>query len=662
MLGFDIGVSALDTSQQALNIIGENLANANTPGYHRQVADLTEKPPVFFGGQLFGTGVNLAQVRQLRNSLVENAITANTSDSANTTAQLDTLNQLQAALGQGNGSLQADLDGFFNQVQQLAASPEDPTLRRVVVSSATTLTGEFNSLANSFSSLQTGLDQQAQSIVKNINDTAQQIAQLNGQIEQATSQGISPNDQLDQRNQLINQLAGLVNVQVTPQDFGVVSVVAGGAALVIGDQANPVQYSVNANNQAVLTEPGSTTPLPVSGGQLGGLLTLRNQTLPGYKARLDALAGQLIQQVDNVQATGLGLSGPPTFLSSTRAVRSTNVPLAQAGLAFPPQAGTLYVSVTNQATGERTLTAVSIDPATQSLQDVANALSAVPNIQAVTNPQTGTLQVLAAPGFAFDFAGRVQPTPSAAGISGTTRPTVGGAYTGSNNDVYTFQVSGSGTIGVTPGLSLQVKDSSGATLTTLNVGQGYTSGSSLQVANGITVQLAAGTANNGDSFTSQVVAQPDTGGLLTALGLGTFFQGSTADDITVQPALVNAPTALAGSRSGDPGDSSNLTRLVSLRDQATLSGGTQTFDQAYASLAGDVGARVSDLTDLQTSQKALGQQLQAQQQSVSGVDPNEELVNLLNFQRAFQIGSEYISVVSSTLNDFLQTLSSSGVL
>ena len=152
--------------------------------------------------------------------------------------------------------------------------------------------------------------------------------------------------------------------------------------------------------------------------------------------------------------------------------------------------------MTNLATGDRTLTPVSIDPTTQSLQDVANALSAVPGIQAVTNAQTGTLQVLANPGFAFDFAGQIpssrflvrhhrdhharssaDPTPA---LPTTTLP---------------FQVVGSGTVGVTSGLSLEVKAASGAILANLNIGQGYSPGSSLTVANGITVQLSSGTAN-----------------------------------------------------------------------------------------------------------------------------------------------------------------------
>jgi flagellar hook-associated protein 1 FlgK len=170
------------------------------------------------------------------------------------------------------------------------------------------------------------------------------------------------------------------------------------------------------------------------------------------------------------------------------------------------------------------------------------------------------------------------------------------------------------------------------------------------------VNLASGTANNGDTFSTPVISQPDTAGILTALGLGTFFTGSKAADIGVQPALLNNPSLLAASLNGSNGDNSNLTRLSALRDQPLLGNGTQTFTQAFNAVVGDVGTQVQQLTNLQTSQKAIGQQLTSQQQSISGVDPNEELVNLTNYQRSFQIASEYISTVSTTLSFLLQSL------
>src|SRR5208282_4981078 len=117
--------------------------------------------------------------------------------------------------------------------------------------------------------------------------------------------------------------------------------------------------------------------MDVTGGSLGGTLTLYNTTLPGVQTQLNTLTQGIATQIDGIQATGLGLSGPMTALTSQRPVSSTTVPLADANLAYPPTAGDLYVTVTNLATGQRTLHKVSIDPATQSLANVATAISAI---------------------------------------------------------------------------------------------------------------------------------------------------------------------------------------------------------------------------------------------------------------------------------------------
>ncbi len=650
---YSIGVSALDAAQAALNMIGNNLANASTPGYHDQVMDLTEAYPSQIANISVGGGVQVADVRRLISNPLETAITNQTFSLGDTAAQLNTLQQVQTYLSPSSGSVHDAIEQFFNDVNKLATNPSDTTQRTVVLQDAQDLATTFNSLSTSLTQVQTGLDSQLNNSVSDINALAKQIAQLNGEIRDATAGGAIPNNLLDQRDQLINQLAGDINVQVVPGDLNQVNVLAGGAPVVVGDQSQSLQYSLASGNQGQVTAAGSSTPLTVTGGQVGGMLAVRNQSLANVQTQLDTLAGAVAQQIDEVQATGLGLSGPSTMLTGTRGVNNVNAPLDNAGLAFPPQAGTLYVSVTNLSTGTRTLTPVSIDPATQSLNDVAAALSAVPNIQAVTNPQTGTLQVLAQPGYAFDFAGRLPSSPNTSGFTGTATPQVGGQYTGANNDTYTFQVSGSGTVGVTPNLSLVVKDSGGNTLATLNIGQGYTPGTALTAANGITVQLASGTANNGDTFSTPVVAQPDTSGILASLGLGTLFTGSTAATLAVQPAVLNNPNLLATSRNGDSGDNSNLLRLGALQTQPVLANGTQTLTQGYDSIVGNVAIQVQSLTTQQTSQQALGQQLQTQQQNISGVDPNQELVNLMNFQQQFQSASEYIGTVNTTLQSLL---------
>jgi flagellar hook-associated protein FlgK len=433
-----------------------------------------------------------------------------------------------------------------------------------------------------------------------------------------------------------------------------VGVLAGGMPVVTGTQAFPMKAVVDAAGQTTAIQvAGTTAPMTITDGQLAGLLEVANQTLPDLRRQVDALAQQLIRRVDEIHATAIPLSGSFANLASQRPVKNVAVPLAQAGLSFAPRAGTLYVSVTNQATGTRVLTPVAVDPATQSLQDVATALSAVPHIQAVVDGQTGLLHVLAQPGYAFDFAGQLPTVPETTAITGTTVPQLSGTYTGTANDHYTFTVVGSGTVGVTSGLSLEVRDQSGALQGTFNIG-GYTAGAALSTVNGVRVQLSAGTVNNGDSFAVSVVANADPGGLLSALGMNAFFQGDDAATVQVRPDLLAQPGNLALSLTGQPGDGGALQQLAALRDAPVLSNGTQSLQQYLASLIGAAGQRVQDLTQQQGVQQTVAQRLQAEQQSLSGVDPNEELVRLMQFQQAFQMAAHYVSVLDTSFAALLQ--------
>jgi flagellar hook-associated protein 1 len=649
MSDLSIGLSALKASQLALDTIGENISNANTPGYHQQVVNLTNAQPTEQLGLMVGSGVDVASISQLHSDFLDGEINSQSSQSSATDAQLQALQQVQSYLSSGTGSVQSLMDAFFNQLGQLTSTPDDLSERQVALGSAQALTGAFNSVAGSLDQLSAGLKTQATQTVDQINALTPQIAALNSRIAQATAAGANPNDLIDQRDQLVSQLAALAGIQTVKQGSGQINVMVGGA-LVVGDsQATRLTVSANQANQLSLQVAGSKQGLTVSGGTLGGILQSFNQDVPHYLGRINQLAASLISRFNEVHATGLGLSGPMAQLTSTQAVMKASAPLASSGLAFSPQAGTLFVSVTDLATGNRTQTEVSIDPSKQSLQDVATALSAVPHLQALVNSQTGTMSILAQRGFAFDFAGQLPTSPDSSAVSGTTTATLGGAYTGSKNDELTFQVQGTGTVGVTSNLTLKVTDGVGNQIASLNIGQGYEPGSALQLGDGVTVRLASGTANNGDEFKTQVVSQPDTANILSALGLNAFFTGSTASSIGVQPALLNDPSQLAVSATGQPGDSTNLQKLVNLSNQPMLANGTQTLDQFGGALIGDIGLQVQTLTQQQGDQQTLAQSLQTQQQSISGVDPNQELVQLVQYQQSYQLASHYINVVNQNI-------------
>lgn len=644
---YAIGVSALSVGQRAIELIGQNVANATTPGYHRQRVALVNRVV----GDDAGGGVAIRRFVRYTAPPARVAILASNAETGRLATRLDAQRQAEALFATGDGAIDGRLERFFNQLEQLTTRPEDAAQRRVAVDAAVGLAGRFNALSADLTDLRGGVFREAGSAVKAVNDLAEKVGTLNLRISQVEAGGqAQANDLRDQRDEYVNQLSQLVDVRVTEQENGSVNVIGANAPLVVGDLTTKLEATSDPAGNLIVRTVGTTTPLRVAGGRLAGLVQEHNVALPAYHNRLDALATKLIEKVNSVQSTGLGSGGPLTSSLGTVSVPNPATPLAAQGLAVPVQAGELRISVTNAATGVRTLSTIAIDPATQSLQDVANAITAGTGGQVAGSVDpNGRLQFAAAAGYSFDFAGRLPTPPNAVAMNGTSVPGVSGTYSGAANDAYSFQVVGSGTVGTTPGLTLEVRDAANALVGTFNVGEGYPAGSPLAIKDGVAVRLGAGTTNAG-TFNVPLTADADTANLLPALGVNGLFTGTNATSIGVRSDVVADPARLATSRSGLPGETSNLARLSALRDEKSLAGGTQTFRAYFADTVGGVGAAVSGLDALQSAQANLQANLESQEQSVVGVDINEEMVNLLTYQRMVESASRFLTVVNRSLD------------
>jgi len=654
VLQFSIGVSALQTAQTGLVVTGNNLTNASTPGYHRQIAEIASTAPTQVLGLSVGTGVSVTDINRAVSDQLDTALTQQKSQNGFTDISLTTGTQIQSVVSSNTNSPATQLEALLNQLQQLSATPTDGTSRQATVTSATTVATAFNAAASDLSQIQSGLDSQMKGDVDQVNILSKQIADLNAKISAFNSQGISANTLLDQRSQLVDNMAHLLNIQVTDGNNGQITIISSGTPLVVGTQSQTLVFGTGTG-VATVSAKGTDAPMQLTSGELGGLLSERNGQLAEFQDRLDKLANQIAASFNAIQSTGLGGNGGFTNLTGQNGASSSTAKLNAAGLAFPPTSGSLYVGVTNTATGQRTVTAVPINPQSQSLQDVANAItSTVPNVQAFVNSQTGTLTLTSSTGYTFDFTGGYSSSPTTNfGGGSTTIPTIGGTYTGTKNDNYTFTFTSTGTVGITPGLQAQVTNSAGDVIGTVNVGQGYQPGQPISVANGVTLTLASGDATSGDSFSTDVIGSPDTAGLLTALGLNTLFTGSSAATLGVSSDIKADPSRLATSRTGLPGDISNLIRFTGLGNTAVLNG-SQTFSQYANQMVSDIGDSVQSLTQQQTTNQTLTTNITTQQQSVSGVDTNEELANVMKFQQMFQLASKYISAVNDALSQLMQ--------
>ncbi|MBL8849253.1 MAG: flagellar hook-associated protein FlgK [Planctomycetaceae bacterium] len=655
MYSLQVGLSALQANQQALQTVAANIANASTPGYHRQIVRLSDRQPTPSGKLLIGSGVDASRIDRIRNSLIEQSLTSNLTTQAGNTAQLETLQRLEALLTPSDGSISSRLQTFFDRMFAVTSGPDNNVLREQAVSAAHDLTEEINAVGGAMHKLQQQLDAEIDATVYRVNQLSEQITSLNRDIGIQEGRGLEPHDLRDQRDQLLNDLAGLVDVRTWEwagqQD--VASFGEGGVSLA----TLPMTVSVGSENgEVAIYSDHSGRALSFSGGRLAGLLEARNQIVPDALDRLQTFADTFIRQVDQLQATGLGQNGPVSWLESTRGVADVNAPLASAGTTFPVANGQLMVSVTDLATGARRMVAIDIDPATDSLSDVAAAIDAVDHLQTFVDPQSGKIAIGADDGYAFDFVGRLETIPDQSAVTGTSVAALSGSYTGSTNDELEFTVVGSGQIGVTSGLQVEVRNGAGALVKTINVGLGYEPGAALDVGQGVSVSFAAGTLNAGDTFSTPVVANADTAGFLSAVGLQSFFSGTKVGLMSVRDDLRSSPELLAVSFSGLPADGNNAARIAALRDQLLLGGGSLTLEDFLAESTALIGSDVLNATNAATHLESVGAELEASRQSESGVDPNEELVRMLQYQRGFQSAAKVISTVNETLDELFTIL------
>lgn len=320
--GLEIGTRALASSQIALDVVSNNTANINTPGYSRQVVNFQETDPYTppdssptRPGEL-GTGVSVASVNRVRDQFVDKRVWAANSQSSAVNTLRDTLGQVENAYNEpGDTGVGQQLTNLYNSFSDLSANPQSAAIRSTVLNKAETLVNSFHAVSTTLSQITPQLTAQINSAVDTVNQIAGQIAALNKSITLSVAAGDAPNDLLDKRGQLLDQLSGLVDVQVTDQKDaqtgklnGKISVNVGGYALVQDDTANTLPKTVTTANNTLGLVTDSGDAIPLRGGQLYGLVKATT-LVKGYQADLDTLAYNVVTATNQRHQLGYGLDG-----------------------------------------------------------------------------------------------------------------------------------------------------------------------------------------------------------------------------------------------------------------------------------------------------------------------------------------------------------------
>jgi flagellar hook-associated protein 1 len=304
-------LSGLNADQGALATTTNNVANVNTPGYSRQEPVLASSDPVEIGNLTFGTGVTLQSVESIRDPLLESQIQQQTQTENQFNTLSSALQQTQLDFTTSTNDVGTEITNFFNSINQLSTDPSDLSDRQNVLTAADNLATSFNTAANNLSSQRQSLDLSVVQVVGQINQLTQQIAQLNGQINDLGDAGQSAGSFVDQRQQAIDQLSGLVDVFVIPTNNTLTLTTANGAPLVSGQQSFQLQTQSTPSGLHDVYSEGNDITSQITSGQLGGTLQARDQEIPAIQGQLDTLAGGLATAVNGVQAAGFDLNGNP---------------------------------------------------------------------------------------------------------------------------------------------------------------------------------------------------------------------------------------------------------------------------------------------------------------------------------------------------------------
>jgi len=654
MDSFGIGISGLNAAQRAFDIIGNNIANAATEGYHRQRLNLTPAYSSQIGPVILGGGVDIAGITRMIDGFLEKEINRQQSSLEQVSQELAMLRTVENSFGElsDGGGLSTVLDDFFNSLQDLSAHPVESIWQNQAVTSAQTMAAKFKTLGQFLTSLESQISLESENVINQINTLTGKIGELNHNIsKQEISSGQAYNLR-DQRDQCITDLSKLINLETESREYGVVDISTNGIPLVVNTSVFELEVGITENIELGITAAGELNyNTDVQGGRLGALLSLKNDLIADIHNDLDNLANAIIQQINHYHVQGVGSEGSFTELTGFSMISDD-----LADFDPPVSDGSIYMRVTNTSTGAVTRTEVPIDASTDSLTSIATAVTAITGLNA--SVYDFKLHIQADTDYKFDFLPRALPTPTSSDFTGTTSPpaiSVSGNYTGTENQTFTFTVSGTGSVG-NGSLQITVTDGDGNTVTTLNVGSGYAAGDRLDIDNGIQIALGIGDLADGNTFQIDAFADTDTSGVLAAAGINTFFSGSNSLDIAVCSDISAAPGRIATALRDDITDNNNALRMVALRDQAVTDLDSLTPGEYYRRLITDIGQKVSVKQSHQKNVEVLVQNLASQQSEISGVNINDEAARMLIFEQMFKAMAKYLSTLQSSLSTIMELI------
>lgn len=387
-----VGRSALLASQAAIQVAGNNMANAATEGYARRRVHFTPLHGEMAGrNQFVGLGVDLASVRREVDTALQSRFRDSlSSENAALMDQrfLTAIETIQNELTDNDVS--SMLSKFFNAFSEVANNPEDNSVRSLVIQHGVSLADQLQSMRGDLTGVRSEVDRALGAAVNEANRLLDRIAEVNREIALAESSAGEASALRDQRDVLIDELAAIVDIDVVEQSNGSADIFIDSIPVVLAAQSRGIELRKQSEGDqfnVTIRVAADGTLLDPSTGRIGGLLRQREQTVQPAIDAIDQFASQLIFQVNRLHSQGQGRIGQ-TSITGTYSVDDTTATLnsTAADLSFPVENGSFIIHVTNSQTGNRQTYQINVDGNADSLDDLVDRIN---NVVAVANVSAG---------------------------------------------------------------------------------------------------------------------------------------------------------------------------------------------------------------------------------------------------------------------------------
>lgn len=615
------GYSGLNAAQIGITTTGNNISNASTPGYTREVVVQGESAPNKIASLSIGTGTKVENIARVFNQFVYQNYSSVSADKSYSDLMQNNLKQLStyfpslSSTGTNSG-IASDLNSYFSAWQTLSDNPNLSAAKTTLAAQTTTLTNAIKATSTEVTNLQNTLNQQLKTNIDEVNKLASQIANLNKSInvaEAGTNQ--QANALRDQRDNLALSLSKLIGTKMmssqinanTPVNSNIatqggnITINVGGFNIVDGGNFHPlsIDNSTNANgmyNIYYKRQDGLKIPVSksIQNGEVGALLHLRgsvlsptsgvptNGVIPDIINKLNAFASGIIQQTNNLYA-----QSPTTSMQSNNLNIDSTVPLVQSGLNI--KQGSFNIVLYNQAGDAVATRSINID-ANTTLASGSDSIAAQIQVSKDDNHDNNA-----------------------------------------NDNINNFLTTSYNATPPNASFSIAFKNSSFAA-------QGY----SFAIQDNLT---NATDLNSGTNFAG-------------ALGMHRFLDGTDASNISLSSALDNNPSLISANTSpvsGNNQTASNMVQMQFEKNNYNVDGTiyNNTVGGMFTNISTGVGALANLAISNSTTVDAKYNAVKQQYQSISGVNTDQQMTNLLKYQTAYGASAKVITTIEKMMNTLL---------